>query len=202
MSKDRSRRPHEAADDTQSRSCARRHASGEPVRGEVACRRAGQDRPRQSADRHLCRAWQERTDRRATRGRADQRQERHSRPQGRYAGRGFDQRRRRDRGAEGEQADRPRQGQLPARQHQLGAGAGDGEHQLREEGVPHRARRPHRLRHRHAVPLERVPRLQHDAHGDQFGLQAAAHKLRQEVVLHHDRLRLRPLAAGRASRRA
>ena len=28
-------------------------------------------------------------------------------------------------------------------------------------------------RHRHAVPLERVPRLQHDAHGDQLGLQAA-----------------------------
>ena len=32
----------------------------------------------------------------------------------------FDQRRRRDRGAEGQQADRARQGQLPARQHQLG----------------------------------------------------------------------------------
>ncbi len=31
------------------------------------------------------------------------------------------------------------------RQHQLGAGAGDGECQLREGRVPHRARRPHRL---------------------------------------------------------
>ena len=28
--------------------------------------------------------------------------------------------------------------------------------------------------HRHAMPLERVPRVQHDAHGDQFGLEAVA----------------------------
>ena len=74
--------------------------------------------------------------------------------------------------------------------------------QLPEGRVPHRARRPYRQRHRHAMPLERVPRLQHDAHGNQFGFQAAAHLLRQEVVLHHHRLRLRPLAAGRASRPA
>ena len=58
--------------------------------------------------------------------RADQRQGRHPRPPGRAAGRGLDQRRRRHRGAEGAQADRPRQGQLPARQRELGAGAGDG----------------------------------------------------------------------------
>ena len=45
---------------------------------------------------------------------------------GRTAGRGFDQRRRRHRGAEGAQADRARQGRLPARQRQLGAVAGHG----------------------------------------------------------------------------
>ena len=39
----------------------------------------------------------------------------------------FDQRRHRNRGAEGRQADRPRQGQLPHRQHQLGARPGDGQ---------------------------------------------------------------------------
>ena len=71
-----------------------------------------------------------------------------------------------------------------------------------KSSVPHRARRPHRLGHRHAVPLERVPRLQHDAHGNQFGLGPAAQDLRQEVVLHHHRLRLRPLACRRASRPA
>ena len=91
-----------------------------------ARRRRSQDRPRQSADRHLCRARQERTDRRPARARADQRQGRHSRPQGRTAGRGLDQRRCRHRGAKGAQADRPRQGRLPGRQHQLGACRGDG----------------------------------------------------------------------------
>ena len=54
-----------------------------------------------------------------------------------------------------------------------GAGAGDGECQLREERIPHRARRPHRYGHRLAMPLERVPRVQHHAHGDQLGLEAA-----------------------------
>ncbi len=39
----------------------------------------------------------------------------------------FDQRRYRDRGAESRQTDRPRQGRLSHRQHQLGAGPGDGE---------------------------------------------------------------------------
>ena len=34
------------------------------------------------------------------------------------------------RGAEGQQTDRARSGELPARQHQFGAGAGDGECQL------------------------------------------------------------------------
>ena len=58
------------------------------------------------------------------------------------------------------------------RQHQFGAGAGDGQHQLRERRVPHRARRPYRQRHRHPMPLERLPRLQHDADGDEFGLRA------------------------------
>ncbi len=64
---------------------------------------------------------QERDDRLPACGRTDQRQGRHPRPQGRAAGRGLDQRRRRHRGAEGAQADRPRQGQLPARQRELGA---------------------------------------------------------------------------------
>ena len=74
--------------------------------------------------------------------------------------------------------------------------------QLRKEGVPIVPGGHTDTRHRHAVPLERLPRLQHDAHGDQFGLQAAAHLLRQEVVFHHDRLCLRPRPAGRVSRPA
>ncbi len=40
--------------------------------------------------------------------------------------------------------------------------------------ISYRARRSHRFGHRLAVSLERVPRLQHDAHGDQFGLEAAS----------------------------
>ena len=65
---------------------------------------------------------------------------------------------------------------------------------VQEGHVPHRARRPHRPGHRHRLPLERLPRLQHDAHGNQCGLQAADQQIRQEMVLHHARLRLRPYA--------
>ena len=109
-----------------------------------ARRRAGEDRARQSADRHLRGARQERVDRLPARGRADQRQGRHPRAAGPAAGRGFDQRRRRHRGAEGAQADRPRQGRFPAGQRQLGARHGDGAGEQREGHPPRGARRPHR----------------------------------------------------------
>ncbi len=44
------------------------------------------------------------------------------------------------------------------------------------------------------VPLERVPRLQHDADGSERRGRHVDQGLRQEVVLHHARLRLRPHA--------
>ena len=45
--------------------------------------------------------------------------------------------------------------------------------------------------------MERVPRLQHHTHGGEFGLQPAVQTVRQEMALHHARLRLRPYAATR-----
>ncbi len=54
------------------------------------------------------------------------------------------QRRCRHRRGKGAQADRPRQGQLSARQHQLGVGCGDGQRVLRKRRVPRRSRWPHR----------------------------------------------------------
>ena len=100
----------------------------------------------------------------------DQRQGRHSRPPGPAAGRGFDQRRYRHRGAEGAQADRARQGRFPARQRQFGDGARARRGLEPAQDIAHRHRRPYRRGHRHRLPLERVPRVQHDADGDQFGL--------------------------------
>ena len=73
----------------------------------------------------------------------------------------FVQRRRRHRGAEGAQADRRRQGRLPARQRQLGARARHGAGLERKGRAAHLPRRPHRRGHRRELPLERVPRLQH-----------------------------------------
>ena len=161
-----------------------------------AGRASHQDRPRQSAHRHLRGARQERADRLPAGGRADQRQGRHPRPPGRTAGRGFDQRRRRHRGAEGAQADRPRQGQLPARQRELGAGARDGAGRQREEASCTSCPAAIPMRSPARLPLERLPRLQHDADGGQCGRDAADRAIRQEVVLHHARLCLRPYAAG------
>ena len=127
----------------------------------------------------------------------NQRQGRHSRPAGANAGRGFHQRRRRHRGSEIAQADRGRQGRLSARQRELGARFGDGAGRRRKRHAAHRARRPHRRHHRQILPLERVPRLQHHADGGHRGGRRADQGLRQEVVLHHARLRLRPHAGGR-----
>ena len=149
------------------------HAGCEPIRGEGARRRAGQDRAQRSVHRHLCRARQERADRLRAGDRADQRQGRHSRPQGRAARRGLHQRRYRHRGAEGAQADRSRQGRLPARQRELGDGDRAGRGLKSGRDPAHRHRRPHRCGHRHGLPLERLPRLQYDAHGNQLGLEDA-----------------------------
>ena len=49
----------------------------------------------------------------------------------------FDLRRRRHRRAEGAQADRPRQGRFPGRQHQLGAGRRDGQRRPTKRSVFH-----------------------------------------------------------------
>ena len=156
-----------------------------------------QDRPRQSADRHLCRARQERADRLPARDRADQRQRRHPRPQGRTAGRGLDQRRRRHRRAEGAQADRARQGRFLLGNVNSALAARDGAGQRTRRRCCTSSRRPHRRGHRHELPLERLPRLQHDAMEANAVAEPAHQEVRQEVVLHHARLRLRPHAAGR-----
>ena len=173
MSNDPHRPLRSAPNHTQGRSRHRRHAGGEPVRGQGPRRRADQDRARQSADRHLRRARQERTDRLPARGRPDQCQGRDSRTQDRAAVRGFHQRRRRHGGAEGAQADRARQRRFSGRQRQFGAGAGDGAGVERERRAAYRPRRPHRRHHRHRLQMERVPRLQHDAHGSQRGQRSA-----------------------------
>ena len=60
----------------------------------------------------------------------------------------------------------------------------------------HRHRRPHRFGDRHGLPLERVPRLQHNADGDQFGLRDAVQEVWQEVVFPDARLCVRPYPAA------
>ena len=128
---------------------------------------------------------------------ADQRQGRHSRPQGRASGRGLDQRRRRHRGAESPQADRPRQGRLPARQHQLGAGAGDGQVAI-EKGVFHIVPGGHtdavtgKQCHWNVFRVCNTTRMETNSVAE-----AADQDVRQEVVLPHAGLRLRPCPAAR-----
>ena len=100
-------------------------------------------------------------------------------------------------GAEGAQADRRRQGRFSARQRQLGARARHGAGLERKGHSAYRARRPHRRGHRRELPLERVPRLQHDADGGERRRHRAGQGLRQEILLHHARLRLRPHAGER-----
>ena len=48
--------------------------------------------------------------------------------------------------------------------------------------------------HRQGLQMERVPGLQHHADGSQFGIERAVQQVRQEMALHHARLRLRPYA--------
>ncbi len=62
---------------------------------------------------------------------------------------------------------------------------------------PHRAGRPHRSDHRHQLQMERLPRLQHHHDGRQRRYARTGETVRQEVVLHHAGLCLRPHAAGR-----
>ena len=64
------------------------------------------------------------------------------------------------------------------------------------EGVPHRAGRPHRPDHRHRLQVERLPHLQHNVDGRRGGHRRPGQAVRQEVVLHHPGLCLRPHAAG------
>ena len=66
----------------------------------------------------------------------------------------------------------------------------------REEGPARRPRRAHRRGHRGDLPLERVPGVQPDPDGSQRRDAGAHQERRQEVVLHHARLRLRPHAAA------
>ena len=152
------------------------------------------DRHGRSAHRRLRRAGRQRGDGRQARRRADQRQGRHSRAPGRTAGRRFRQRCRHRR-AKGAQADRARSGQLHDRRRQFGHRGRDRAGHQREEDPAHRFRRPHRRDHRQGLQMERLPRLQHDADGGQFGVERAVQQVRQEMALHHARLRLRPYAA-------
>ena len=153
----------------QGRRCARRQPGHRrAVHRHRARRGAGQDRHGQSADRRVVGTGAKRGRRRQIcRGR-DQQEGRHFGPPGPAPGRGFGQRRRHRR-AEDAQADRPRSGlRHPRRRqfrHRLRHVAGD----VREESVPHRARRPHRSDHRHQLQMERVPRLQHHVDGRQRG---------------------------------
>ena len=48
--------------------------------------------------------------------------------------------------------------------------------------------------HRQGLQMECVPRLQHHADGSQFGVERVVQQIRQEMALHHARLRLRPHA--------
>ena len=64
-------------------------------------------------------------------------------------------------------------------------------------GPAYRHWRSHQFGYRHGLPLECVPCLQYDAHGDQFCREDAVQQVWQEVVLPHPGLRLRPyLATG------
>ena len=72
------------------------------------------------------------------------------------------------------QADRSRQGRLPASATSTRRWRRRWPIPASRRGVFHIVPGGHTdSRHRHAMPLERIPRLQHDAHGNQLGLQAA-----------------------------
>ena len=176
---------------------ARRRPDCRAIRHLRPGRGGREDRTRQSVDRPLASLGKNELTGVPDGDRRDQRQGRHPRPSGRADRRGLDQRRRRDRGAEGAQADRPRQDRFSARQRELGAFARDGRGFQRGESPPHRARRPHRRRHRRELPLERVSRLQHDPDGGERGRRRADQGVRKEILLHHARLRVRPHAGSR-----
>ena len=57
--------------------------------------------------------------------------------------------------------------------------------------------RPYGRGDRRLLPLERLPRLQHDADGGECGRERADQGLRQEILLHHAGLRLRTHAGSR-----
>ena len=181
-------RHHQSPHAHQGRCARRSHPSRRSLHHFRARGCADQDRRRQSADRHLRLFRQERAHRLRARGRSAQRQERHPRAQDRAPLRRFHQRRRRRGGAEGAQADRARQCRLSGRQRELGARPGHGPSLQREGRAARRPRRTHRRHHRRQLQMERVPGLQHHAHGSERGVQPAVQDLRQEMALHHARL--------------
>ena len=78
--------------------------------------------------------------------------------------------RRRHRRAEGAQADRARQGQFHDRQREFGIAAAMAQ-VTTEKKVLHIVSGGHTdCDHRQGLQVERVPRLQHDAHGSQLGI--------------------------------
>ena len=97
--------------------------------------------------------------------------------------RGLDQRGCRDCGHEGAQADRRRQGRLPARQRQLGAFARHGAGVERKGHPSYRPRGAHRRGYWRWLPLERVPRLQHHADGGEHGRRRAQRTERNSITL-------------------
>ena len=128
-------------------------------------------------------------------GRADEQEGRHSRPARPAPGRGQRQRYRHRR-AKGPQADRARQRRHDHGRRELRHRLRDHGRDQREEGVPHRPGRPHRPDHRQGLQVEHVPHLQHHRDGRRRRHRRAGEALRQEMVLHHAGLCLRPDAAG------
>ena len=109
----------------------------------------------------------------------------------------FDQRRRRHGGAESQQADRPRQGQLPDRQHQFGAGAGYGERQPSRKAcsTSFLAAIPTASPARNATGTSSASATRRAWRPTRC--RSCCSSIRQEVVLHHHRLCVRSWAAGR-----
>ena len=77
-----------------------------------------------------------------------------------------------------------------------------GEVSNQAQETAHRHRRPHRRGHRQRLPLERLPRLQHDAHGNQLGVEDAVQQIRQEMVLSSPPTMLSGTPCSKASRPA
>ncbi len=150
----------------------------------ITARAADDDqvRPRRSADRHLCRARQERADRLPT---GDRQINAKGGILGRQAQLLVEDSTSADTGIAVQKArkliERDKVDFLLGNVNSAMALA-IGELSNQAEDIAHRHRRPYRFGHRHRLPLERVPRLQHDADGNQRGVEDAVQQIRQEVV--------------------